>query len=41
LSQEIEEAWENFLDIKYRHLNTLSKCNFVLMTYIATALNFT
>jgi hypothetical protein len=41
VSQVIEDKWDNFLDIRYRHLNTLSKCNFVLMTYIATTLNFT
>ena len=41
MSQVIEEAWENFLDVRYRDTNTLSKCHFVLMTYIATALNFT
>jgi hypothetical protein len=36
----IEGEWADFLDIRYRHLNTFSKCSFVLMRYIATILNF-
>jgi hypothetical protein len=37
----MEDVWDSFLDIRHRHVNTHSKCNFVLMTYIATTLNFT
>jgi hypothetical protein len=39
--QVIEDTWDNFLDMRYKHLNTLSKCNFVLMSYISIILNFT
>ncbi|PSN35594.1 hypothetical protein C0J52_20452, partial [Blattella germanica] len=37
----IGDTWENFLDMRYKHLNTQSKCSFTLMTDISIILNFT
>jgi len=35
-----EDTWENFMDFKYRHVNTDSKVNYVFLSNIASVLNF-
>ncbi|GFG36262.1 hypothetical protein Cfor_12624 [Coptotermes formosanus] len=36
----IDDPWEHFLDLRYRHLNTMSKLSYVLTCYLAEMLNF-
>ncbi|PSN34656.1 Ionotropic receptor 75c [Blattella germanica] len=36
----IQDPWEHFMDLRYRHLNTMSKLSFVLTGYIGQMLNF-
>lgn len=35
-----EGTWDNFMDFQYRHINTDSKVQYVLMSHIAAMLNF-
>ncbi|KAJ9593928.1 hypothetical protein L9F63_014642 [Diploptera punctata] len=36
----VEDPWEHFFDMRYKHLNTLSKNNYALMAYVSEMLNF-
>ncbi|XP_069704778.1 ionotropic receptor 75a-like [Periplaneta americana] len=36
----IGDPWEDFMDLRYRHINTMSKCGFALSRYLAEMLNF-
>ncbi|PSN36611.1 Ionotropic receptor 75d [Blattella germanica] len=36
----VQDPWEHFFDMRYKHLNTLSKNNYALMAYVAEMLNF-
>ncbi|KDR16068.1 hypothetical protein L798_10080 [Zootermopsis nevadensis] len=36
----VGDPWEHFFDMRYKHLNTLSKNNYALMAYVSEMLNF-
>jgi len=38
--QVLDDPWEHFLDLRYRHRNTMSKLSYVLTCYLAEMLNF-
>jgi len=38
--QVVGDPWEHFFDMRYKHLNTLSKNNYALMAYVSEMLNF-
>jgi hypothetical protein len=38
--QVLDGEWQNFLDWRYRHINSLTKFHFVLVEHVARMLNF-
>jgi hypothetical protein len=39
--QVIDDVWENFFDMRYKHINSPGKSNYMLMLLVSQMLNFT